>query len=522
MEHWKVWILRHRIPLLLLILYFIIHFSNLTLLPAYNDESIYLDWGWTETHMPGHLYDSLMDSKQPLMMWLFGFVANFFADPLFAGRLVSVIFGSVTLLGIFKIAKRLYGNNTAIIAGLLYCMIPLFVFYNRQALMESAIACIGIWSFSVLLDLLEKPGINNALKLGILAGTGFFIKTSSLVFLMAAMTIILWQIVSKKNIELIKPLFISLATFFCIDILLFINPVFWQTFPSNSRYTLTLPEYFSLPLITWVDHVLSSLDIAFFFLTPLILLFGIAGIVLMIKHKIKQRYVFCAYFLLTLLIEIITVRSQNQRYMAPFLPFLVITAGYVFSKLWQGDIFKKSIVIASFALPLFSTLFLISNPDGYIMQLSQLSRYSNKDYVRGQMSGYGIPQVMRYIQDHAQPNQPAMVFIALNAGNPENAVDVYAQKDPRLYVLHIDRRFFPDIGQYQCVSSDYPVFFVTRYDQLVGMDQYFTLEKSFLNPDNEYYLGVYTLKQHCTGQTFSISNFYQPAMMEINNTRSGI
>src|SRR3989344_2830446 len=141
----------------LLLFYFLLHLINLTLLPIFNDEAIYLDWAWSYTHMPGHLYDSLLDAKQPLMIWVFAFFENFFTDPLYAGRFASVTIGAVTALGIYKITKQQVNKHAAIIATLLYSIIPIFVFYNRQALMEAAIACIGIWSFHALLKLLDKP-----------------------------------------------------------------------------------------------------------------------------------------------------------------------------------------------------------------------------------------------------------------------------------------------------------------------------------------------------------------------------
>ena len=40
----------------LLGVYVLFRLSNLTLLPIFNDEAIYLDWGWRETHSAGNLY----------------------------------------------------------------------------------------------------------------------------------------------------------------------------------------------------------------------------------------------------------------------------------------------------------------------------------------------------------------------------------------------------------------------------------------------------------------------------------
>src|SRR6266403_2629969 len=232
--------MKYRFILGLIFVYFVLHLTNLTLLPLFNDEAIYLDWGWNHTHMSGHLYDALLDAKQPLMIWIFGFFENFFTDPLFAGRFASVLIGSLTLVGIYKTTKKLFAEKVAIVAGLLYSIIPIFLFYNRQALLEAGVACVGVWSFYSLLNLLRHPTARNGIILGSILGIGFFIKSSSLLFIVSASVLILWYVVKHKNVSLLKSYCFAILTFFGVDFFLFINPLFWQTFSSNSRYSYTL------------------------------------------------------------------------------------------------------------------------------------------------------------------------------------------------------------------------------------------------------------------------------------------
>lgn len=472
--------------------------------------------------MPGHLYDSLLDAKQPLMIWVFAFFENFFTDPLFAGRFASVLIGSVTALGIYVVTKKLLNKHTAIIATLLYSIIPIFVFYNRQALMEAAIACIGIWSFNALLNLIHKPTTKNGVMLGVILGLGFFIKSSSLLFIVAATMIVLFYILKKRKTDLVKPYLISIGSFICMNLLLFINPVFWQTFSTNSRYSYTLAELFTFPITAWTSHLLGFFEIGFIFITPLVFLCSIIGIFLMKKQNIKNSTLIFVYFALALLMEIFSGKYQSQRYLVSFLPFLLIPASYVLNILWNGNILKKSVVAFSFLIPLTFSLVLIFNPEHYIIQSSKISGYADLGYVRGQTSGYGINEAMQYIKVHSIQSQPTLVLFGLNAGNPENAVDVYSQKDSQLYALHIASEFFPGVEQYDCLSSKYPTFFVTRNAELAGMDRYFTLEKSFLNPDGKYSVGIYTLKKDCKGKSASLSDFYQGAMERILQIRSGL
>ena len=113
-------IYENKLILLLTLFYFVIRIINLTKLPIFNDESIYLDWGYREIHNPGFLYYSLYDAKQPLLMWIFGIFESIFYSPLFMGRLVSVLAGLLTLIGIYKVAKSLGDEKLAVLSSVLY------------------------------------------------------------------------------------------------------------------------------------------------------------------------------------------------------------------------------------------------------------------------------------------------------------------------------------------------------------------------------------------------------------------
>ena len=129
-------------------LFFILRIFLLTSLPIFNDEAIYLDWGWKEVHIPGALFYSLIDGKQPLLMWLFGISQSIFTDQLFAGRIVSVSAGLLTMVGLYKIGERFFSVNVGFLASILYIIIPLFSSFDRLALMESSISAIG-WKFPI-------------------------------------------------------------------------------------------------------------------------------------------------------------------------------------------------------------------------------------------------------------------------------------------------------------------------------------------------------------------------------------
>lgn len=238
------------------------------------------------------------------------------------------------------------------------------------------------------------------------------------------------------------------------------------------------------------------------------------------KKTSKFEKLYLAFFAIALLIEIILARSQNQRYLVPFITFLIIPSAIFFSHLWKGVHVKKFITAFLIIIPGIISILLIYNPDLYIIQSSKISKLSDVAYIHGQTSGYGITEAVEFIKNSSSASLPNMVLFGLNLGNPENAINLYSSLDKRLYGMRIDRAFFQDLDQFDCLNSDYPVFFVTRDDQLLGMDRYFTELKTFPNPYGDYAIKIYSLKNNCKGRSASLSSFYQNAIKSIDEIRS--
>jgi len=508
--------------LLLLTFYFLFTLINLTLLPIFNDESIYIDWGWISLHVPGNSFISLTDAKQPLLLWIFGIFTTIFPDPLFAGRFVSVIIGSLTVIGIYLLAKNLFDRHVAFLAGFLYAITPIFVFYNRQALLEAGIACVGIWAGYALYQLLQNPTIKKGILLGVILGIGFFMKSSALLFVISSAVTILFVFLKTKKGKLLSSYFFALVSIIVVDFFLLSNPLFWQTLPSNSRYAYTIGDLLSFPLFSWLNNLLASLQIGFVFMTPFVFLAGLWGTYLLAKKKNTYAVGTLFYFILALCLEIFTVKGQNQRYLVDFLPFLILPAAYVFNFWWKRKWFAKTAVVIAFCIPLVLSLMILFVPASYILQTAKVSAYSDTEDLYSYTAGYGINETLAYIQAHSLPNSPTMVLSALWTGNPENALDIYSFKSQNLYPIRVDSHLFQNLSTYQCMTSSYPTFFVTRDGNRAGLDNYFSLVKTIPTYDPTYSLKIYTPKKNCKGNTFSLSTTFQPLINQEMEIKLGL
>ncbi len=90
-------------------LFFIIRLPSLFEPLWYGDEGVYQTIGIALNHGK-LLYKDIFDNKPPLLYWLY----SFFHSDQFTIRLVSLIFGVLSVLIFFLLAKKLFRNNTKI------------------------------------------------------------------------------------------------------------------------------------------------------------------------------------------------------------------------------------------------------------------------------------------------------------------------------------------------------------------------------------------------------------------------
>lgn len=496
----------HKLILSLTLCYFVLRLINLTLLPIFNDEAIYLDWGWRETHRVGFLYYSLYDAKQPLLMWIFGIAENIISDPLFAGRFISVLAGFLTLLGIYEISKDIFDKKVGIIAALFYSVIPLFSFYDRQALMESSVASVGIWAFYFLEKSLSNQNSKKfPILLGAVLGIGFFIKSSTLLFVCSAFFILLIYAIFSKKTELINALVISILVFLASISALLINPQFWQTLPTNARYSLTFSELSSFPFQIWAASFIDYAKIVFVYLTPVLLATSLLGIVLILLKKDTKQLLFLTFFTLSLLATVFLTRIPSDRYLVSFLPFLVIPAAlFAFIILKKQRSLGILSVFVITVIPFLLTLLQIFSPAQYLLTTMPYAPSVNSTYLTGNTSGYGINETIDYLKK-ASGGRRMIIGIAENTGNPESALIDYFNSSANVQTVYFAPESFPaSINDYDCLIFDAPVYFVTRDQQLPNLAKFFYKIETINNPYGKNTIGIYAQKSGCTGKSLRL------------------
>jgi len=499
----KEFILSHKIYLLFA-LYFLSRLINLTKLPIFNDEAIYLNWGWIETHKPGFLYYSLYDGKQPFLMWIFGIFQIIMPDPLLAGRFVSVIAGFLSLLGIYKIADKYLNKRIAFFSLFLYIISPIFLFFDRQTLMESSIGATGIWSLYFLINLIENKTLKNSIALGLSLGLGFFIKSSAIIFIIAACLINFVNIIRNNEKNSFKSFLVMLASILIINTLLIINPEFWSSFPKNSSYGFSLLEILRFPVSTWLSNFFNNTEIIFFYITPFIFILAMTGIYLLMRNQ-KQIRLIAIWIVLIIILETLLTKETRTRYIVAFLPPLCLTAASVIDKISaKTSQYKYLLYLLFFLIPLVFSSLQIIDPILYINLTAKFSRFAEISYLGGWTSGIGIKEAVDYLKKQTE-GKKAYLTTALNTGNPESAISVYFEKNKNTTVLFLDQRLFKDpLEKYDCLKFDRPVYFIARDKQQAGLDKFLIEEASFKNPFSNYSIVIYKIREKCRGKSLNI------------------
>lgn len=469
---------------------------NLLSLPIFNDESIYLDWGFREINYKGFAFYSLYDGKPPLLMWVFELFHKFISDPLLAGRVVSVIAGFLTLLGIYKISQKHFGEKVARLAGLFYVVTPIFVFFDRQALMESALCAAGVWSIYYFLDLIGKPGIKNAIILGVIWGIGVFIKQSALIFVAAQIIIFIGIHLKKRDGKFNVHLLLSLLVSQAVLLPLYFQKEFWGFLSSSSRFAMGFKEILAFPISTWLQNIRGIFMIPFWYFAPFLLAASIVGIFI-IKDGQQRRL--SLYYLICLLIVLVFSIVVSPRYLVSYLPLSVIFAAHTLTlPKFEGKHKRILLVSVMTAIPTFLTGTLIINPVNYFELLNKVTKYSQEsEYVSGWTSGYATRGAISFIKQVSEKT-PVVVGVRLDAGNPESAVYAYFNGSTKVLPIYFDEKAVTQkIFEYDCMSTNYPFYFVARDDTLGGMDQFLIRVNEFRNPTGDRFVGIYTLKNDC-------------------------
>lgn len=427
---WKKYVF---IGILLVALYVVSRLTNLTKLPIFTDEAIYIRWSQIGSRDSSWRFISLVDGKQPLFTWIMMvYLKVIKIDPLAVGRLVSVSAGFVSLVGIWFLTKELFRKNSiAFIAAFLYIVSPFTLMYDRLALYESLVSAFTIWNLYLAIVFVKRPRLDIAMIMGLTLGAGMLNKSSGFLSLyLLPFTLLLFDWKGKD----VKKRFLQWMMFAgCAAILsqiyysiLRLSPLFSMIETKNAVFVYPLKEWIQHPFRFVLGNLNGLLDWTMNYLTIPIFISAALSALVFFKN-FRQKALLVVWWIAPLLGLALFGKTLYPRYVLFMsMPLLVLSAVSID---WViGKYGKKVLGIVILGVLLFQSVvmsyLIVTNPVDAPLPLSERLQILD-DWP----AGGGIPEVNRFFGEKIKQGKIA-IYTDGTFGLLPYAIEIYYVDNP--------------------------------------------------------------------------------------------
>ncbi len=468
----------------LILLYAATRLLNLEELPIFNDEGIYIHWAKVAWHDASWRFISLTDGKQPLQTWgTIPFLKLFPNNALFAGRLFSVFTGFFGFIGMISLLWYLFGKKTAKIGGLLYILIPYFLFYDRIAMVDSGVNAFFIWILFFSILLVKTIRIDVALIFGLVAGMGLLAKSSVRVFVGLALfaPILLKDLSVKARKTKLPSFFLLFGLTATIALAIYniqrLSPFLHFVEEKNKTFVMTFSQWLQNPFAV-VSHNLKIIPLYVFGeLGWIIVPFAFAGLYMLFK---KDRRL-ATYLSLWIIIPYVGISLMTRvlfpRYIIFFGSLFVIFASYFFSQIKNSKFALTSLVIVLVG-SLYFNYFMWFDYTG--LPFPETDR---GQYVEGITVGYGAREIIEYARQKSV-EKPVVIIAEGNFGMSGDILDTFLRPNDTISIVPYWPLDENELRKHQEELNNKHVFVVTAHRLNIPENWPVKPIKSFYKPSN--------------------------------------
>lgn len=309
---------------------------------------------------------------------LFPFILGFFwklgLDPVFIGKLISLVASILCIFLTYKIAEVIFDRRTAILSALFMAISPTFAFFGFKPLTDVLSLCFGLAAICFFVKKRHAlTGIFCALAFLTRLTLGLFFG----IMMIAACSSILFYLIRKKRRNLFKE--IKNTIIFIVFFVIFISPYFIYSYIKTGSFLGFMRSASAI-----IHHVGLSINEPWhyyfrtLFFENFLVLFAIVGAIVLaasilrsIKTNNYRHFSANINYLLILLLVFIpllyhsSLARKEIRYILIFLPFLIILTSkgmiyfYSYLRVRRAQMWmKKAFYVAIFLLIFTSMAFL--------------------------------------------------------------------------------------------------------------------------------------------------------------------
>ena len=474
--------------LLIFVAFILLRLTFILTFPPFTDESLYVRWGQLMVYKPDLMWASIAYFKrQPLGFWIFGVGALLFNNPLLGGRFMVLLFNLPTVFVTYFITKRFTSQKAALLAAFILAICPLFILIQSLILMDGllmAVSAVIMWF--LLQDWKQKQYLYVA-AIGILLGLALWIKTTALFFVLLS---VIGLFVKAKQ-ERIKPVTTAILLGILIGIpMILLTPLFLRP---DITMILKEPGYFAMspaeiiknPFGLWLKNIFVTIYSLTLYLNPLILITIISGRTLYSKKNI----LLLIWLALPIGITILVAKNFQIRYFTfafmAVIPYCAYGAEKIFLRIKHTALLYIFLVI----LTLYS-MFFIFHP---IQFFSLFPAYSGeRDYALSWPSGYGIPELVNWIDTNMPENGRLTLALADSPGNPSDYLSAYYFFSPNVKTGFVTINNIHEFQKLRSIADANPLYLATRSTLIPEEIQPFLIPvKLFKKPDSSETVGIY-------------------------------
>jgi hypothetical protein len=418
---------RHKIEIIaflgIAILYFSLRFLYISSLPIFTDEAIYVRWAQIAMRDANWRFISLTDGKQPLFVWAAMILMKFIEDPLFAGRLVSVISGFFTMFGLWFLSFELFkSKKAAFLTAIIYIAYPFAQVLDRMALYDSMVGTFYIWSlyFSVLL--VRKVRLDIAFPLGFLMGAGILTKSTNFfsIYLLPFMFLIFDWSKAKATSRVFRFGIFAIIAIIISQLLyaiLRLSPLFGMIDTKTATFVYPISEWIKDPFLHLASNAKVLTDWLLSYLGASYVSLIIASIFFS-KKFYREKILLFLYFLLPFVALIIFGKAIFPRFIffmsLPLLSLAGLGLSGTINILSEKFLSKGNKPAGNFIVAIVILLF-ISYPGFVSLQFAydpvnaRITKADSIQYVNNWTAGWGVDKSIAFLQKTAENKQ---IFVA--------------------------------------------------------------------------------------------------------------
>ena len=163
-----------------------------------SEESMWVDEAFTYHYINlewPDLIEILKNDVHPVLFYVFGhWFVDAFGNSDFTLRFLPALFGSLSIILLFFVARKLYDNRTALLSMLFYALSYTFILYSQEAKMYAQFMFFILLTTLLFLRFLEKPSTGNILLL--IFSNALLVHTHILSFVFVSVELVVFMFTS--------------------------------------------------------------------------------------------------------------------------------------------------------------------------------------------------------------------------------------------------------------------------------------------------------------------------------------